>query len=229
MVGVEVGLGPGPSASFHFSGDGSTDVESPGGFLGVKAERFEGDGQFGFPSLRIDGCTCLPDPIPIRVQENVIADNLVVTGPVGVDDKNISIALVVEGIQGHVEVVVAVDGSVVALHDPCIDGPWIRIIAPYANVEVILVVKNTEKGFFGHGFAGCRIVLPQRSCCRCLQPDRLVQLPINGGSCLDLNGTDGGLSCGFSQRRGGIDGSCQQALLAHEPSEPDAEHWNPLE
>ena len=121
MVGVEVGLGLQSTGLVPLFGRWIIDVESPGGFLGVKAERFAG-GQFGFPSLRIDGCTCLPDPIPIRVQENVIA-HTVVTCTVRVDDKNISIALVVEGIQGHVEIVVAVDGSVVALHDPCIDGP----------------------------------------------------------------------------------------------------------
>ena len=66
----------------------------------------------------------------------------------------------------------------------------------------------------------CRIVLPPKVLLQVPAARQTRQLPSNGGSCLDLNEARmGGFPAGSLKGEGGIDGSCQQALLAR-PDHP---------
>ena len=119
------------------------------------------------------------------------------------DDEHIAAALVVEGVEDDLDIVLLEQAVRVAAHLGRDDGRRRRVVRVDADVEVPRVVGDADLGPFGGGLAFRGLLLNELPCRRRGGPGRVVQHAVQAGRRRHADGAQGRPPLGMMRLGGG--------------------------
>ena len=155
------------------------EVDAPGlHVLRAELQRLERNLDLGVPPVFADARADVPDAVPVRIGIAALVRHLrVPLRTHRVDRELIAVALVVEGVDDHLETV-RVPGVEVLTQLVDDDFGRRRIFGEHADVDGVAVVEQLDLGLEGRRLALARIVLHEVGRQRCRCPRRLVESPV---------------------------------------------------
>ena len=168
----------------------------------AEAEGGEGDADLGEPSLIGSPGLHFPDSVPVPVHRApVVGDEGIGHRPVRVRGEEVPVAVVVEGVQDHFEVVLTgppeVPGHLVG-QDPVRLG----VESPEPHVEGLGIEEKGHLGALGHGRPEVQLPLGEVRNVLSALPGRFVQEPVDADVLTELQRDNGGGVTGLRERGG---------------------------
>ena len=174
------------------------EVDAPDLLLGPgKAERHHRDGDFGHPAVVGATRDDVPHAVPVDVDVVAVAPAPAAFALLGhlllqlraerAGDEHVARAAVVEGVENDLEVVLVEQPQGIAPHLGGDDAVRFRVVGLHADVEGLGVVEQPHHGLLGSRFALGGLLLDEIVDDRGLQPDLLVEAPVDLRAGLDAD------------------------------------------
>jgi len=142
--------------------------------LGAEAEAFERDFKLRAPAVLLDAGPHIPNAVPLAVGEPALRDASIHQDARRVGREVVGIAVVVEGVQDQLDVVLAHEERI-AGHLPGHDPVRLAVLAKDGHIEDILVVSNPNPGGFRGRFARPGLHLDEAADRRVAPPDAFTE------------------------------------------------------
>ena len=156
-------------------------VDAPGRFADRRLEPqlAEWNRNFDVPALVVDRRLVVPHRVPVVVDGAAVFDGVgVLVGAERVGAEIERVAMVVEGVDGDLELIALVQSGV-ALHLAGQDAGRIAVPDPDAEIQRLVVVEHAKLGLLGRGFSVLRFALDEVALRRRQRPGLVGQLAVN--------------------------------------------------